>query len=183
MRPTPAPPPVVLHPSAVQVAAAQKHLAALDQTVLQPGPEPRPLRLSENDLNVILASSKPLRKLLSSRGVGAVQIVLEEPNVVIVHASVRVQGRKQNVQMSGALTPDPKTGIRFAVSGVRAGRFPLPPALVNAQANQIAARFTLPLLRRLALSVQSVSIEKKELVIVGVPAKSAPPQSASPARH
>ena len=183
VRPTPAPPPVVLHPSAAQVAVAQKRLTTLDQTVSRPSPGPRTLRLSETDLNVILATSKPVRKMLASRGVGAVQIELQEPNALTIHASVRVQGHVQNVLVSGTLAPDPKNGLRFAVTGVQAGRFPLPPALINAQANQIAARFTQPTLRRLSLTVQSVSVEKKDLVVIGIPIKPASPQSKSPAHR
>ena len=180
-RPAPAPSPVILHPSAAQVTVTQKHLAALGQTASRPGP--RILRLSETDLNVILATSKPVRKMLSSRGVGAVQIVLQEPNALIIHASVRVQGHVQNVLVSGTLAPDPKNGLRFAVSGVQAGRFPLPPALINAQANQVAARFTQPTLRRLSLKVQTVSFEKKDLVVIGIPIKPASPLSKSPAHR
>ena len=181
VRPTPAPPPFVLHPSAAQVAVAQKRLTTLDQTASRPGP--RTLRLSETDLNVILATSKPVRKMLASRGVGAVQIELQEPNALTIHASVRVQGHVQNVLVSGTLAPDPKNGLRFAVSGVQAGRFPLPPALINAQANQVAARFTQPTLRRLSLTVQSVSVEKKDLVVIGIPIKPASPLSKSPAHR
>lgn len=180
-RPAPAPSPVILHPSAAQVTVTQKHLAALGQTASRPGP--RILRLSETDLNVILATSKPVRKMLSSRGVGAVQIVLQEPNALIIHASVRVQGHVQNVLVSGTLAPDPKNGLRFAVSGVQAGRFPLPPALISAQANQVAARFTQPTLRRLSLKVQTVSVEKKDLVVIGIPIKPASPLSKSPAHR
>ena len=163
------------------MTVTQKHLAALGQTASRLGP--RILRLSETDLNVILATSKPVRKMLSSRGVGAVQIVLQEPNALIIHASVRVQGHVQNVLVSGTLAPDPKNGLRFAVSGVQAGRFPLPPALISAQANQVAARFTQPTLRRLSLKVQTVSVEKKDLVVIGIPIKPASPQSASPAHR
>ena len=177
-RPAPAPSPVILHPSAAQVAVTQKHLAALDQTASRPGP--RILRLSETDLNVILATSKPIRRMLTSRGVGTVQIVLQEPNALIIHASVR--GHMPNVLIRGTLIPDSKTGLRFAVSDIQAERFPLPPALISAQASQVTARLSLPMLRRLSLTVQSVSVQKKELVIIGVPA-AASPQSKSPAHR
>ena len=182
-RPMPVPPPVVLHPSAALVTATQQHLTRLGQAVATPGPGPRTLRLSETDLNVILATSKPVRKLLASRGIAAVQILLQEPNALSLYASVRVQGRVQNVLIRGILTPDPKTGLRFAVSGVQAGRFPLPPALLSTQASQLAARFSQPLLRRLSLSVQSVSVQKKELIIVGVPVRPAIRQPVLPAHH
>lgn len=181
-RPSPAPPPVVLHPSAKQVAETQQHLAKLDQAVSRPAPGPRTLRLSENDLNVTLAENKSVRKLLASRGVQAVQIVFEEPNVVL-HASIRIQGHTQNVQIRGTLLSDPRTGIRFAASSAQAGRFPLPPALITAQANQLAARLSGPVLSRLSLTIQSVAVEKKDLVLVGVPRATASPQSASPVRH
>ena len=183
LRPAPAPPPAMLHPTARQAAETQQRLATLSHTAAQLKPGPRTLRLSENDLNVTLASNKPVHQLLLKRGVEAVQIVLQEPNAIILHAAVRVQGHSQNVQISGTLSPDPKTGLRFAASAAQAGRFPLPQALVNAQANQLTARFSRPLLSRLSLTVQSVRVQKKDLVLICAPLTTASPRSASPARH
>ena len=187
LRPAPAPPPVVLHPTARQVTQTQQRLAGLNQAATKPQPGPRILRLSETDLNVTLASNKSVHQLLTKRGVEAVQIVLGEPNAVVLHAAVRVQGHVQNVQISGTLSPDPKTGLRFTATGAQAGRVPLPAALVNAQANQLAARFSQPLLSRLSLTIQSVSVQKKDLILTCAPALKLPvkasPRSASPARH
>lgn len=183
LRPAPAPPPVALHPTARQAAQTQQRLASLGQAVAHPKPGPRTLRLSETDLNVTLASNKSVHQLLTKRGVEAVQIVLQEPDAVVLHAAVRVQGQTQNVQISGTLSPDPKTGLRFAASAAQAGRFPLPPALINAQANQLAARFSQPLLSRLSLTIQSVSVQKKDLILTCLPTAQASPLSASPARH
>lgn len=184
LRPAPAPPPVALHPTARQVTQTQQRLASLGQAATRSQPGPRTLRLSETDLNVTLASNKSVHQLLTKRGVQAVQVILQEPNAMVLHAAVRVQGHVQNVQVSGTLSPDPKTGLRFAASAAQAGRFPLPPALVNAQANQLAARFSQPLLSRLSLTIQSVSVQKKDLVLTCLPAaKAASLQSASPARH
>ncbi len=180
LRPAPAPPPVVLHPTAAQVTQTEQHLTQLGQAATQAKPGPRTLRVSETDLNVTLAASKPVHKLLAARGVEAVQIVLLEPNRVVIHASVRVQGRPQNVQISGTLSPDPKTGLRFTATSAQAGRFPLPQALVNAQASRLTARFFRPFLSRLALTVQRVSVDKKELVLVGISSAPASPTKASP---
>lgn len=183
LRPAPAPPPVALHPTARQAAQTQQRLAGLSRAATKFQPGPRTLRLSENDLNVTLAANKSVHQLLTKRGVEAVQVVLQEPDAVVLHAAVHVGGRVQNVQISGTLSPDPKTGLRFAASGAQAGRFPLPLALVNAQATQLAARFSQPLLSRLSLTIQSVSVQKKDLVLTCVPAAQASPPPASPARH
>lgn len=183
LRPAPAPPPVVLHPTARQAAETEQRLESLGRSETQAKPGPRTLRLSESDLNVTLAANKSVHQLLTKRGVDAVQIVLQEPDIVVLHASVRVQGHVQNVQISGTLSPDPQTGLRFAATAAQAGRFPLPRALVNAQATQLAARFSRPPLSRLSLTVQSVSVQKKDLVLLCVPAAKASPQPASPARH
>lgn len=183
LRPAPAPPPVLLHPTARQAAETQQRLTNLGQTATRSKPGPRTLHLSENDLNVTLAANKSVHQLLMKRGVEAVQIVLQEPDTAVFHASVRVQGHLQNVQISGTLSPDPKTGLRFVVTTAQAGRFPLPMVLVNAQASQLTARFSRPLLSRLSLTVQSVSVVKKDLVLTCLPAAKASPQSASPARH
>ena len=187
LRPEPAPAPVVFTPSPRQVADTEKRLAGVGQTVSgphsAPAHEPRTLRLSESDLNVVLASSKPLRKLLSSHGIQAVQLVLAEPDKVTLHAAATVQGHTQNIQISGTLVPDPKTGLRYIADSAKIGSLPLPAIVVTSQASNLAARFSHQYLSRLSLSVQSVSVQKKELVIVGVPVKPASPQSASPARH
>ncbi|MGI4787907.1 MAG: hypothetical protein ACRYFS_03550 [Janthinobacterium lividum] len=187
LRPKPAPAPVLLIPTPRRLAQAETHIAELGKAVSNPGPNlkhnPRTLRLSENDLNVYLAGSKSVRKLLASRGVEAVQIVLAEPANVIVHATVRVNSHPQNIQIDGSLEPDPKTGLRFRASSAQVGSLPLPPSVVTAQANALAAHFTSQLHRSFSISVQSVSVQKKDLVIVGLPIAAASPQSVSPARH
>ncbi len=179
LRPAPAPPPVALRPSVRQVAETQKHLDVLGKTVSRPGTGPRTLRLSENDINVALASSPSLKKLLTTHGVKAVQIVLQEPDSVVVHASATVQGRVQNIQISGAVAPDPKLGVRFTATSAQVGSLPLPAALVTSQANGLAARFSRQLLSHFSLSVQGVYVQKKDLVIVGIPSQSVP-AAASP---
>ena len=174
----PASPPVLLHPTSRQLAQAENHIAGVGQAVSGTGRNPRTLRLSENDLNVYLAGSPPARKLLAAHGVQAVQIVLVEPAGLIIHAAVRIRSHSQNIQIGGALAPDPKTGLRFTATQVRIGRFPLPPSVVTAEANALAARF----LRRLPMNVQNVCVQKNDLVIVGLPMK-ASPQSKSPGRR
>jgi hypothetical protein len=187
LRPKPAPAPVMLHPTPGQFADTQKRLTGLEQAASKSGTGPRTLRLSENDINVALAGSRPLQKLLASHGVQAVQVVLREPDSVIIHAAATVRGRTRNIQLSGTLAPDPKTGLRFIASGAQVGSLPLPAAMVTAEAGSLAAHFARQFLRRRAFSVQSVSVQKKELVIVGVPTPpplpSASRQSASPGRH
>lgn len=187
LRPAPAPPPVVLRPTAHQVAETQKHLDVLGKAVAKPGTGPRTMRLSENDINVALASNPSLKKLLTAHGVKNVQIVLQEPDSILVHASAAVQGHVQNIQISGAVVPDPKLGVRFTARNAQVGSLPLPAALVTSEANGLAARFSRQLLSHFSLSVQGVYVQKKDLVIVGVPLQptspAASPQSASPARH
>jgi len=187
LRPAPAPPPVVLRPTVRQVAEAQKHLDVLGKTVSQPGTGPRTLRLSENDINVALAGNPSLKKLLTAHGVKAVQVVLQEPDSVVVHASATVQGQIKNIQISGAVAPDPKLGVRFTATNAQVGSLPLPAALVTSEANGLAAHFSRQLLGHFPLSVQGVYVQKKDLVIVGVPSHSTPaaasPRLASPARH
>ena len=181
-RPLPLPP-VRLHPTVTQIATAQRHLATLNQIATRSGLGPRTVRLSESDLNVTLSSSKPLQSVLADHGIGAVQIELQEPNVLVIHASMRVHGFWQNVQITGTLVPDPKSGVRFDANRAQAGRFPLPLSFVTAQVDRLAARFSQPLLAHLPLTVQSLSVQKKELVLVGIPLVKASPRSKSPAHH
>lgn len=187
LRPAPAPPPVVLRPTAHQVAEAQKHLDVLGKAVSRPGTNPRTLRLSENDINVALAGNPSLKKLLAAHGVKAVQVVLQEPDGIIIHASAAMQGQVKNIQISGSVTPDPKLGVRFTAAGAQVGSLPLPAALVTSEANGLATHFSRQLLSHVSLSVQGVYVQKKVLVIVGVPSHSTPaaasPRLASPARH
>jgi len=187
LRPAPAPPPVILRPTARQVAETQKHLDVLGKAVSKPGTGPRTLRLSENDINVALAGSPSLKKLLTAHGVKAVQIVLQEPNRVVVHASATVRGHVQNIQISGALAPDPKLGVRFTATNAQVGSLPLPAPIVTAEANGLAAHFSRQLLSHFSISVQGVYVQKKDLVIVGIPTQTPPtaasPPTASPGRH
>ncbi len=183
LRPRPAPPPVLLHPTAGQVAETQKRLAGLGQSAAKPGTGPRTLRLSESDINVALAGSKPLRKLLTAHGVQAVQVVLSEPDSLTLHATATVRGQTQNVQVDGTFAPDPKTGLRFNATQAQLGTLPLPAPIVTAEAGGIANHFARQFVSRLSLSVQSVSVQKKDLVIVGIPTAPASRPTASPAHH
>lgn len=210
-RPPPVPPPVVLHPTTQQAAQAQRHWEALQQE-LQPEepprktmpaggqkaapPKPRTLRLSEEDLNVTLAGNQAARRLLAARGVKTVQIILSEPANLTIRAAVSVKGRPQNVQLDGGLAPDPKLGLRYTATRAQVGRLPLPPSVVTAQANALAARFTGQMHGRLPFVIQSVQVQGKMLVLTGLPVKRnsvkrervrppapASPRPASPARR
>lgn len=212
----PAPPPVVLHPTPQRLAQAQNHLQALQSEVLQTETVPteavppkvrshvsprlvpmirrpalRTLRVTEEDLNVYLAGNQATRKLLGANGVRAVQIVLTEPSNLTIHAAVAMKGHSQNVQLDGSLAPDPKLGLRFTATHAQVGRFPMPPAVVTAQANAVAARLLKKVHGRLPLVIQSVQVQGKMLVLTGIlvrrvlPPQRVPasPQSASPARR
>lgn len=213
-RPPSVPPPVILHPTAQQAARAQRHMDALQQELqpeeppqksARPGrqqalppapPQPRTLRLSEEDLNVTLAGNQAARRLLAARGVKTVQIILSEPAHLTIRAAVSVKGHPQNVQLDGSLTRDPKLGLRYTVTRAQVGRFPLPPAVVTAQANALAARLAGRMRGHLPLAVQSVRVQGKTLVLTGLPVKRNPreqnrirppspasPSPASPARR
>jgi len=201
-RPPPVPPPVVLRPTARQAAQAQRHMDALQQQLL-PDPAPpqgappslppkqRTLRLSEEDLNVYLAGNRPARKMLAARGVQAVQVILSEPAHLMVRATVLVKGHPQNIQLDGALAPDPKIGLRYTATRAQVGRFPLPPAAVSAQTDALAARFAGQMRGHLPLTIQTVRVQGKTLVLTGLlvsrtrvrPPAPASPRSASPARR
>lgn len=201
-RPSPVPPPVVLYPTPRQAAQAQQHWEALQQE-LQPEappqerrppgrqrvspkllpPKPRTLRLSEEDLNVTLAGNQAARKLLAARGVKAVQIILSEPADMTIRAAVSVNGHPQNIQLDGRLAPDPKLGLRYTATHAQVGRFPLPPAVVTAQANALATRLAGQMHGRLPLTIQSVQVQGKMLVLTGLLVKRGrvrPPAPASP---
>ncbi len=209
LRPKPAPPPMRLHPTVPQVAAAERHLSALDALTapISPSPpvpagrpapnlpaesssptapkspaapKPRILRVSAADLNTYLAGNAAARKQLAAHGVEAVSVAFMEPSSLILHAAVRVRGHMQNAEISGTLAPDPKTVLRFTATGAKVGRLLLPPRAVTRQAGIYASRLLGARLRRVTLSVQHVSVEQNTLVLIAVPIKPASPQSRSP---
>ena len=192
------PPPVVPHPTVQRVAQATHRLETLFQTVPPAaGPhaenqhtpiQPRTVRVSEDDINIYLAGNAAARALLKSRGVEAVQIVLTPPNAVTLHAIFVLHGEPRTVQISGLLTPNPTQGVNFAATQAQAGHFPLPPGVVSSQAQTILRGFVHRSHHRLPLTVQSLQIEGKTLVITGLPVSpeiSSPetPPPASPARR
>ena len=129
--------------------------------------------------------------MLAARGVKAVQIILSEPANLTIRAAVLVKGRPQNLQIEGGLAPDPRLGLRFTATHAQVGRFPLPPAVVTTQANALAARLAGRMRGRLPLTVQSVRVQGKMLVLTGVlvrrgritPPAPASPRPMSPARR
>lgn len=187
------PPPVVPHPTVQRVAQATHRLETLFQAVppaaAMPAkgphtpPKPRTLRVSEDDINVYLAGNAAARALLKSRGVQAVQVVLTPPDVITLHAIFVLHGEPRTVQISGILTPNPTQGINFAATQAQAGHFPLPPGVVSSQAQTILRGFILRSHHRLPLTVQSVEIEDKTLVITGLPVPPETPPPASPAHR
>lgn len=187
------PPPVVPHPTAQWVAQATHHL----ETLFQPAPPaaappakgphlpaaPRTLRVSEDDINVYLAGNAAARALLKSHGVEAVQIVLIPPNSITLHAIFILRGQPRTVLISGIVTPNPTQGVNFAATQAQAGHFPLPPGVVSSQAQTILRGFIVRSHHRLPLTVQSLEIEGKTLVITGVPVSPETPPLASPAHR
>lgn len=187
------PPPVVPHPTVQRVAQATHRLETLFQPAPPaPGPhaegpltplKPRTLRVSEDDINVYLAGNAAARALLKSRGVQAVQIVLAPPNSVTLHAIFVLRGQPRTVLISGVLTPNPTQGVNFAATQAQAGHFPLPPGVVSSQAQTILRGFIVRSHHRLPLTVQSLQIEDKTLVITGLPVSPETPPPASPGRR
>ncbi len=187
------PPPVVPHPTVQRVAQATHRL----ETLFQPAPpaagmhterphtppKPRTLRVSEDDINVYLAGNAAARALLKSRGVQAVQVVLTPPSVITLHAIFVLHGEPRTVQISGILTPNPTQGVNFAATQAQAGHFPLPSGVVSSQAQTILRGFIIRSHHRLPLTVQSLQIEGKTLVITGLPVSPETLPAASPARH
>lgn len=175
LRPPPVPPPLALHPTARRAALAERHVEGVKNEVLAPtGHGPRTIRVSEDDLNVYLASSRPVRTLLKSRGVQAVQITLQQPAGLTLRAAVRLQGQVRNVQIDGLLAADPDLGLRFTATHAQVGRVPLPAALLTRQANALAARFSHLLASRMPLSIQSVQVQGHTLVVRGTPVTHSP---------
>ena len=176
LRPQPVPPPLALHPTAKQTALAERRLDGLKDQILAPtGRGPRTIRVSQDDLNVYLAGNRVARKLLRSRGVRAVQITLQEPAGLSLRAALTLQGHPRNVQLDGTLAPDPALGLRFTATHAQMGRFPLPAALLTAQANALAARFARQMAGRLPLTIQGVQVQGHTLVITGTPVTRTPP--------
>jgi hypothetical protein len=201
-RPPAVPPPAALHPTVRQVALAQKRLESLValnaprpalSRPFSPAPPPasRTLRVSEEDLNVFLAGSPAARRLLAAHGIRAIQVFLLEPSGLTIRATMDFHGHPQNVQFDGLLTPDPSLGLRFTVTQAHVGRFPVPALVLARQADALAARFSRSMRRRLPITVQSVRIEGKTLLLSGPPAPAAAknrkgpasPPPASPARR
>ena len=176
------PPPVVPHPTAQRVAQATHRLDLLFQPA-PPAAGPRTLRVSEDDINVYLAGNAAARALLKSHGVQAVQIVLTPPDAVTLHAIFVLHGQPRTVLIRGLLTPNPAQGVNFAATKAQAGHFPLPPGVVSAQAQAILRGFIRRSHHRLPLTVQSLQIVDKTLIVTGLPLPPETPPAASPAHH
>ncbi len=187
------PPPVVPHLTVQRVAQATHRLETLFQPTPpaagpqaegpRPPPKTRTLRVSEDDINVYLAGNAAARALLKSRGVQAVQIGLVPPNSITLHAIFVMRGQPRTVLISGILTPNPTQGVNFAATQAQAGHFPLPPGVVSSQAQSILRGFVHRSHHRLPLTVQSVEIVDKTLVITGLPVSPETPPPASPAHR
>ena len=93
--------------------------------------------------------------MLAARGVQTVQLVLAEPANLTIHAAVTLKGRAENVQLDGSLAPDAKTGLRFTAAHAQVGRLPMPPSMVTAQADALAAGLLKKVHGRLPLAVQA----------------------------
>ena len=172
LRPPSVPPPLALHPTARRAALAERHVEGVKDQVLTPtGHGPRTIRVSEDDLNVYLASSRTVRNLLKSRGVQAVQITLQPPAGMSLRAAVLLQGQVRNVQIDGLLAADPDLGLRFTATHAQIGRLPLPAALLTRQANALAAHFSQIMVGRMPITIQSVEVQGHVLVVRGTPVK------------
>ena len=189
LRPEP-PLPAVPHPTARRVAQATQHLELL----LQPPPPssstsspqpvgPRTLRVSEDDLNVTLAGNAAARRQLRAYGISAVQVLLTPPSNLSLRVAMKVQGQPRRVRIDGTLSPDAAQGLRYTVTRAQVGQFLLPPALATTQAQKLVHSFLRRAHQHLPLTVQTVQVADKTLIITGLPTPPATPPAASPARH
>ncbi len=188
LRPRAVPAPVVLRYTPQQAAAAQERLDTLRDQVAPPahiigarGPSagrsvsPIQLNISQADLNTYLATNPRVRALLAAKGVRAVQVILSPPQGATFRAAVIYKGQRANVQVTGTLLPSPRTGLRLHVLGAQVGRLPLPPSVVSAQADKIAAQIVGRAQGRLPMTVEQVQVTNGHIALIG---HRRPPQTA-----
>jgi len=186
----PVPPPDVAVYTPRQAQAAQEHVSAVRAQLEQPdahqnlsaadpavvqhvhqphGPDLVRLQLSQADLNAYFATSPPVKAMLTSHHVRAVQMLLKAPRGITVRATMLRGGHPYNIQIETIVRADPKAGLRVTATGAQVGRLPLPPALVTAQANKIAGQMAGKMRGRLPLVLQDVRVQGDRLVLIGLP--------------
>ncbi len=191
----PVPPPVVPTYTPRQAQTAQEHINAVRAELFQPAarqsPSPRSapaadtptvqhvrqahgpdlvrLQLSQADLNAYFATNPQVKAMLATHHVQAVQALLSAPRGITVRATMLRGGHPYNIQVETTLRADPKAGLQVTATGAQVGRLPLPPALLAAQANKVAAQITAKMQGRLPLVLKDVRVQGDHLVLLGVP--------------
>ncbi len=186
----PVPPPQVPVYTPRQAQAAQEHINAVRAQLFQPdarpsaptadtavvqhvrqahGPDLVRLQLSQADLNAYFATNPQVKAMLASHHVRAVQALLNPPRGIVVRATLLRNGHPYNIQLETTVRADPKAGLQVTATGAQVGRLPLPPALLAAQANKIAAQMTAKMQGRLPLVLKDVRVQGDHLVLLGVP--------------
>lgn len=124
------------------------------------------MQLSQADLNAYLSGNAQIKAALEKKGVHAVSIELQSPDVIVFHANATLQGVTGNALVSAALTPDPQSVVRLNITDARFGR--LPPPVVRAAAGEITRQLLARPRRPLPISVRAVEVKGTDLTLTGV---------------
>lgn len=186
----PVPPPSVVVYTPRQAQTAQEHVNDVRAQLFQPeagpsaphvdtdavqhvrqahGPDLVRLQLSQADLNAYAATNPQVKAMLMSHHVRAMQMLLKPPHGIVVRATLLRGGHPYNIQVETTVRADAKMGMQVTATGAQVGRLPLPPALVTAQANKVAAQMTGKMWGRLPLVLKDVRVQGDHLVLIGVP--------------
>jgi hypothetical protein len=123
------------------------------------------LRLSQADINAYLSGSKKMQLFLHAHGIQAIAVALQTPAQMTITAHAFFHGVTGNALVTANLIPDPQTGVRFAVTAARFGRFP--PPVIKAAAQQIAAQLLKRPHHPIPFHMTSIQVSGSELIMTG----------------
>lgn len=108
----------------------QEAVERLESTPADTGPVPFQVVLTEDEVNMALATDRQVRAALAAQGVRRVSILFEDGHAVI-EGVVELGGVEVHVTAHAVPIVNPDGTIRVAIEHARAGVLPLPPTVLN----------------------------------------------------
>jgi hypothetical protein len=127
------------------------------------------VRISESDVNTVLAGSSQVIADLESHDVSYVQVKFIKPNIVLVSGQLSRNGSNQSITVSGILNAASDGELAYHPQSVKLGALPVPESTFDKLIQRESTRILNASLPHIPFIVTGISIKNHQLLLTGTP--------------
>jgi hypothetical protein len=127
----------------------------------------RTIRISDNDINVVLAGDAGVISDMKSKGLTNAHIKFADPSNVSFSATVQKDGHAQSITIDGTLATSTDGDLSYSPHAVRLGALPLPESTFDKLIRRECDGVLKLGIQRLPISVQTVAVKNHQLILSG----------------